>query len=103
MILLGLLLTYEIGPPHHFAQGSLLACADFRAAVIFSSLTKSPRRTIPGGLDVVGDLALTGCDIVADVVAFRSGHRLHAEFAQRLLEQIGVTRDDALRETRLCA
>lgn len=54
-------------------------------------------------LDVVGDLALTGCEIVADVVAFRSGHRLHAELAQRLLEQIGVARDDVLRETRLCA
>ena len=54
-------------------------------------------------LDVLGDLALTGCEIVADVVAFRSGHRLHAELAQRLMEQNGIVRDDMLRETRLCA
>jgi UDP-3-O-[3-hydroxymyristoyl] N-acetylglucosamine deacetylase len=42
-------------------------------------------------LDVVGDLALTGCEVIADVVAFRSGHRLHAELAQRLLERAGTT------------
>jgi UDP-3-O-acyl N-acetylglucosamine deacetylase len=54
-------------------------------------------------LDVVGDLALTGCEIVADVFAFRSGHCLHAELAKRMLEQIGVVREDLLRETRLCA
>jgi len=54
-------------------------------------------------LDVVGDLALTGCEIVADVVAFRSGHRLHAELALRLLEQIGIVRENVPRETRLCA
>src|SRR4029079_14092052 len=38
-------------------------------------------------LDVVGDLALTGCEVVGHVVAYRSGHRLHAELAKRLLEQ----------------
>jgi UDP-3-O-[3-hydroxymyristoyl] N-acetylglucosamine deacetylase len=42
-------------------------------------------------LDVVGDLALTGCEVVADIVAFRSGHRLHTELAQQLVEQAGVT------------
>lgn len=41
-------------------------------------------------LDVVGDLALTGCQVHAEVVAYRSGHRLHAALAQRLLEQAGV-------------
>jgi UDP-3-O-acyl N-acetylglucosamine deacetylase len=40
-------------------------------------------------LDVVGDLALTGCEIVADIAAYRSGHRLHAELAQRLVELAG--------------
>jgi UDP-3-O-[3-hydroxymyristoyl] N-acetylglucosamine deacetylase len=40
-------------------------------------------------LDVVGDLALTGCEVVADIVAYRSGHRLHAELAQRLVEETG--------------
>jgi UDP-3-O-acyl N-acetylglucosamine deacetylase len=37
-------------------------------------------------LDVVGDLALTGCEIVGHVVACRTGHQLHAELAKRLLE-----------------
>ena len=44
-------------------------------------------------LDVVGDLALTGCDILADVVAYRSGHKLHAELASRLLEHAAATND----------
>jgi UDP-3-O-[3-hydroxymyristoyl] N-acetylglucosamine deacetylase len=38
-------------------------------------------------LDVVGDLALTGCEVVGHVVAYRCGHQLHAELAKRLLEQ----------------
>ncbi|MCI0491720.1 MAG: UDP-3-O-acyl-N-acetylglucosamine deacetylase [Planctomycetes bacterium] len=38
-------------------------------------------------LDVVGDLALTGCEVVGHVVAYRSGHRLHAELAKRLMDQ----------------
>ncbi len=41
-------------------------------------------------LDVVGDLALTGCEIIGHVVAFRCGHQLHAELAKRLLEQAEV-------------
>jgi UDP-3-O-acyl N-acetylglucosamine deacetylase len=53
-------------------------------------------------LDVIGDLALTGCEVVADIVAFRSGHRLHAELARRLMEQAGITRD-VLADQRLCA
>jgi UDP-3-O-acyl N-acetylglucosamine deacetylase len=54
-------------------------------------------------LDVVGDLALTGCEVVADIVAFRSGHRLHAELAKQLLEQAGITQRDFLLERRLSA
>lgn len=42
-------------------------------------------------LDVVGDLALTGCEIVGHVVACRSGHALHAELAKRLIEQAEST------------
>jgi len=38
-------------------------------------------------LDVVGDLALTGCEIIGHVVAYRCGHKLNAELATRLLEQ----------------
>jgi UDP-3-O-acyl N-acetylglucosamine deacetylase len=37
-------------------------------------------------LDVIGDLALTGCEVEAHVVAHCSGHHLHAALAQRLLE-----------------
>ncbi|HEY4235450.1 MAG TPA: UDP-3-O-acyl-N-acetylglucosamine deacetylase [Lacipirellulaceae bacterium] len=46
-------------------------------------------------LDVVGDLALTGCEVIADIVAYRSGHRLHAELAQQLLEHAGTTNQPA--------
>lgn len=42
-------------------------------------------------LDVVGDLALTGCEIVGHIVAHRSGHALHAELARRLLAQAQIT------------
>ncbi len=35
-------------------------------------------------LDLVGDLALAGCRVVGELVAFRSGHRLNAELVQIL-------------------
>lgn len=38
-------------------------------------------------LDLVGDLALTGCDLVGQIVAHRSGHRLNAELARALLAE----------------
>jgi UDP-3-O-acyl N-acetylglucosamine deacetylase len=41
-------------------------------------------------LDVIGDLALTGCEVIGHVVAHRCGHQLHAELAKRLLEQVEV-------------
>lgn len=41
-------------------------------------------------LDVIGDLALTGCEVIGHVVAYRSGHQLHAELARRLMEQVAV-------------
>lgn len=37
-------------------------------------------------LDLVGDLALSGCDLVGHVCAYRSGHRLNAELVRALLE-----------------
>lgn len=37
-------------------------------------------------MDVVGDLALVGREIVGHVSAYRSGHQLNAELAQALLE-----------------
>jgi UDP-3-O-acyl N-acetylglucosamine deacetylase len=56
-------------------------------------------------LDVVGDLALTGCEIIGHVVAYRSGHALHAELAKRLLEQaeVGQQRFGITYEQRKCA
>ncbi len=38
-------------------------------------------------LDVVGDLALAGCDIVGSIFAHRSGHRLNAELVRVLLAE----------------
>lgn len=38
-------------------------------------------------LDVLGDLALVGCRVVGEVVAHRSGHRLHAELTRQLVER----------------
>ncbi|MEX0711553.1 MAG: UDP-3-O-acyl-N-acetylglucosamine deacetylase [Pirellulales bacterium] len=38
-------------------------------------------------LDLVGDLALAGCDLLAHFVAFRSGHRLNAELVRVLLTE----------------
>jgi UDP-3-O-[3-hydroxymyristoyl] N-acetylglucosamine deacetylase len=42
-------------------------------------------------LDVLGDLALTGCEVIGHVVAHRSGHALHAELGKKLLEQAGAS------------
>lgn len=36
-------------------------------------------------LDVIGDLALTGCQIVGRIRAYRSGHRLNTAFARELM------------------
>jgi UDP-3-O-acyl N-acetylglucosamine deacetylase len=36
-------------------------------------------------LDLVGDLALAGCDLVGHFIAHRSGHRLNAEMVRALL------------------
>ncbi|HWA97245.1 MAG TPA: UDP-3-O-acyl-N-acetylglucosamine deacetylase [Pirellulales bacterium] len=38
-------------------------------------------------LDLVGDLALAGCDLVGHFVAYRSGHRLNAELVRSILAQ----------------
>jgi UDP-3-O-[3-hydroxymyristoyl] N-acetylglucosamine deacetylase len=38
-------------------------------------------------LDLVGDLALAGCDLVGHFVAYRSGHRLNAELVRMLLNE----------------
>lgn len=38
-------------------------------------------------LDLVGDLALAGCDVVGHVIAHRTGHRLNAEIVKILLAE----------------
>jgi UDP-3-O-acyl N-acetylglucosamine deacetylase len=38
-------------------------------------------------LDLVGDFALAGCEIVGQVIAYRSGHRLNAELVRALLSE----------------
>ena len=38
-------------------------------------------------LDLVGDLALAGCDLVGQIIAYRSGHRLNAELVKVLLKE----------------
>ncbi len=40
-------------------------------------------------LDMVGDLALAGCDIIGHVVAHRSGHRLNAALVTALKQRAG--------------
>jgi UDP-3-O-acyl N-acetylglucosamine deacetylase len=49
-------------------------------------------------LDVVGDLALSGCDLVGQIVAHKSGHRLNAELVRMLLiegERVSARRRSA--------
>jgi UDP-3-O-[3-hydroxymyristoyl] N-acetylglucosamine deacetylase len=38
-------------------------------------------------LDLVGDFALAACDVVGQITAFRSGHRLNAEMVRALLTE----------------
>jgi UDP-3-O-[3-hydroxymyristoyl] N-acetylglucosamine deacetylase len=44
-------------------------------------------------LDLLGDLALAGCDLVAQLVAHRSGHRLNAELVKALLNEEEIVED----------
>jgi len=48
-------------------------------------------------LDLVGDLALAGCDFVGRVTAHRSGHRLNAELVSALLAENQVV--ESIRRT----
>ncbi len=49
-------------------------------------------------VDLVGDLALAGCDLAGRVLAYRTGHRLNAELVRAILAQ-----DDMAEEHRRCA
>lgn len=41
-------------------------------------------------LDVIGDLALSGCRMVGEIIAYRSGHRLHAELTRQLVDRFAA-------------
>ena len=41
-------------------------------------------------LDMVGDLALAGCDLIGRIVAYRSGHRLNAGLVRAILTAAGA-------------
>jgi UDP-3-O-[3-hydroxymyristoyl] N-acetylglucosamine deacetylase len=49
-------------------------------------------------LDMVGDLAMAGCDLVGRIVAYRSGHRLNAEMVRAVLAQ-----NEVQQERKRCA
>lgn len=48
-------------------------------------------------LDLIGDLALAGCELVGTIIAHRSGHRLNAELVRMLLVEGQI--DEELRKT----
>ena len=48
-------------------------------------------------LDLIGDLALAGCDIAGHFIAHRSGHRLNAELVKVLLHEGQI--EEGLRKT----
>ena len=49
-------------------------------------------------LDMVGDLALAGCDLAGRFLAYRGGHRLNAEMVHAVLAE-----DQGQRELKRCA
>jgi len=49
-------------------------------------------------VDMVGDLALAGCDLIGRFVAYRSGHRLNAELVRTIAAQ-----DEPSENIRRCA
>jgi UDP-3-O-acyl-N-acetylglucosamine deacetylase len=38
-------------------------------------------------VDIIGDLALAGCDLVGHFVAYRSGHRLNGDLVRAILAE----------------
>jgi UDP-3-O-acyl N-acetylglucosamine deacetylase len=48
-------------------------------------------------LDMIGDFALAGCDLVGNFTACRSGHKLNAELIRQLISQFSV--HSSLRKT----
>ena len=51
-------------------------------------------------LDMIGDLALAGCDLVGRFVAYRSGHRLNGELVRAILADDLAEQDGQRRMRR---
>jgi UDP-3-O-acyl N-acetylglucosamine deacetylase len=49
-------------------------------------------------VDMIGDLAMAGCDLAGRIVAYRSGHRLNAEMVRAIL-----ARNEVQQECKRCA
>ncbi len=49
-------------------------------------------------VDMVGDLALAGCDLIGRFVAYRSGHRLNAELVRAILAE-----EEGRKQLKKCA
>ncbi len=49
-------------------------------------------------VDMMGDLAMAGCDLIGRFIAYRSGHRLNAELVRAIVAQ-----DDLSEEHKRCA
>jgi UDP-3-O-acyl-N-acetylglucosamine deacetylase len=57
-------------------------------------------------VDMVGDLALAGCDLAGRFVAYRSGHRLNAELVRALVAEVAndpVAEKQPLDKLQRCA
>jgi UDP-3-O-[3-hydroxymyristoyl] N-acetylglucosamine deacetylase len=54
-------------------------------------------------VDMVGDLALAGCDLVGRFVAYRSGHRLNAELVRALAHESLADENLPVEKLQRCA
>jgi UDP-3-O-acyl N-acetylglucosamine deacetylase len=50
-------------------------------------------------LDLIGDLSLSGCDLVGHFIAHRSGHRLNADLVRALLHEEQIEYSDDVRRS----
>ena len=51
-------------------------------------------------VDMVGDLAMTGCDLAGRFAAYRSGHRLNAELVRAIVADNGPAAVETMRMRR---
>jgi UDP-3-O-acyl-N-acetylglucosamine deacetylase len=53
-------------------------------------------------LDMVGDFALLGCDLVGTFESFRGGHSLNADCVQMLIEKTMLLHADDMPQSNSC-